>query len=443
MSFPAFAQNSTTEHASSTTPVSVSFVSTPAVAPVGDIFVESSTETIYSQNDTCSVHLPSFTMLPLLAALTSPFIRVIGCSYFMGGSSGPRERENQDNYSVTRIIFKGVEYVISVMCDGHGTYGKTFATETTRRLPPVILANFEAILANPLILQTIFPAVNEELRTVPFESSTLGACMSGGTTVALSILCDGRQIVANLADCEAVIHIADDLASVSLKQDGILQPPLTSPIVYLTQPHSPHDVSELLRVRSCGARIQHTGRPINADQDLGIYVQCPRSSLSLNLTRAFGDFRASFMSSTPTIHDITFKQGTLTKTIISSDGYSNCFTHTKPIHGYLAMAEQFTLSAAEICAVGRAEAGRVFGPTTADNTSILVLESGGPQVVCPVARPTKRVRFDVPDSPLPPPPPPSSPHQVDESPLSASPPCPRIGPPPPLRPLGAAVRPAV
>ena len=467
MSYIASAPKNTTEHASST--ATASTVSTLAA------------ETIYSDTDTYSVHPPSFTLMPLLATLVSLFIRISGCSYFMGGSSGVSGRENQDHYSVSRLVFKGVEYVISVVCDGHGKFGKTFATETTRRLPIAVLANFEAILANPLELQFIFNDVNEELRSMPFGTSTLGACASGGTTVTLSILCDGRQIVANLADCEAVTRYECDPSLITLNRDGIPQPTPTSPIVCLTRSHGPHDASELVRVRTCGARIRNEGRPVNADQQLGMYVVCPYSNLNLNLTRAFGDFHASFVIPAPTVTVVEFPPHTLTKTIICSDGCSNCFTHERPVEGFSAMNDLFTLSPAEICARGRNEAERLFGVDAADNTTILVLESGGvvpepvavpepepvavpepvhvvlpePVVFVPVSilvspsrapreQPSKRVKFNVPDSPLPSPPVAELVACVCSSPQPDSEPsAPRVGPPMALRPISAAVRQAV
>ena len=437
-------------------------VSAPVTSPVYPM-ITTAAETVYSCNNTSLAHHPSFALLQTLTMLPCPSIRVHGCSYLMGGASGPMGIENQDDYSVTRFVRKGNKYVITVLCDGHGYDGKTFSSQTTRRLPLKVIDKFDAILTNPLVLTPLFNEFNEELRR-DYGSHR------GGTTITLTIVCDGRIIVANLGDCEAVaqFHCLSD--SIILTRDGVSQS-CSSPIIYLTRSHGPHDASELARIRSLGCTIRHTGRPVDADQTPGMYVQCPRSGAQLNLTRAFADFPASFMSPIPTITDVTFPPTTRVTTIICSDGAGDCFTHNRPVEGFLAMTNLFTLSPAEICNTCQSEAGRLFGPTHADNTTVLVVESGGPHsrpspphpaLPLPLAlrsalvsqpppplptsehtRPVKRVRFSgVPDTPPPPPPPPAvympSPLLLLCEAVQRATAVPQAGPPPPLLPLGGS-----
>ena len=332
-------------------------------------------------------------------------IKAVGATYFMGGSTGLYGKENQDKYSIIRVIYNGKEYMITTVCDGHGTMGDFFAKTTCMKLPRVINSRFSEILENPLILKSIFVDFNESLRLEYIENARRdGSFISqeflpkGGTTVTLSIKFDGCEIIANLADSETITRINTDLGSIKIVRDGVDIGPQTTNCIMLTKDQGPHCLEEATRLLKLGCTVQYDRSPyrlpsvdvykvidkekhiyskvspttiqhlppVNMSMMPGIYIS--KGVHTLNLCYGFGDVNVEFMKCEPTVTVTTYPPGTQTTTIMGTDGYFNCINITE-------LDKELVYPALEICTRGHAYVGSTFGHAHADNMTIVVLES--------------------------------------------------------------------
>ena len=177
--------------------------------------------------------------------------KVIGASYRIGGS-GKDNMENQDTSSVCFITLDGIEYTLNTMCDGHGIYGKEYANITAFVLPELITDKFIDVLKNPfVIIKEIFAEFVKQLR-ITMDSK------DGGTTVTVSILSDGCLIVANIADCEALIKIDALKESILVEHNGqYINTEITNGVIRATVDHNINNNYEVARVLNTGARIKY------------------------------------------------------------------------------------------------------------------------------------------------------------------------------------------
>ena len=315
---------------------------------------------------------------------------ITGQTYIMGGSIGLDEPENQDAYSITRVLFESKIYDIIIGCDGHGTYGKLYSTHTVTNFIQHVLDNFEYILDNSLVLKKLFTQFNSIL----YYKFNM---FNGGTTITLCIKTNDRIIVANLGDFDVVSLIQTDPSNISISIDGIKKQVISN-IITLTGNHSGTSDIEVQRVIEAGCsatyntnyyyakkidvgyikeingkkqfirnkhKLQKDGYYINMNNDPSIYFS--DNLININMSRSFGDFGIKFIIDEPSITDITLPIKTLSKIILGSDGYFNCFT-TKEIN------EQLLLSSDEICQNSLIKVELIFGSSIADNMTVIVLE---------------------------------------------------------------------
>jgi len=320
-------------------------------------------------------------------------------TYTMGGSSGISGKENQDACSVITIKRKGIKYRIGTVCDGHGLHGQKYANYVVSMLPHLIVESFKRLLTEPvLVLKELFAYVSANLETDMYHKA-------GGTTVTVTILSPGQLICANLSDCEALIKIDSSVESVCVRRNNqVIPTEMSNGVVRATVNHNWTNMEEVERVLALGASVKYATQSMSAteldvyisvvdSEGLESYVQTPHSNqpggyvsnmsrepavyfhgkfgAKINMTRSLGDWSAEFLSREPDVTVITWPSESKARLLVASDGYFNCFSKEDQ---ELELA--FELTPSEICHRGHDAVGKTFGHRYADNTTIVVLETG-------------------------------------------------------------------
>jgi len=372
---------------------------------------------------------------------------VTGITCSMGGSTGliPRSKENQDAYSVTKIVYINSdniqnEFDIIIGCDGHGNVGKIFSIYTVSEFIQYILDNFSTIIENPLVLKDIFKQFNDKLFEIfgtlnvenikyilekdffpvlekseilknqfieLYQSNHFDKLghqeLVGGTTISLLIKTNGRQIVANLGDFDIVTKIETEPSSIIVTRDGLMLENISN-IIKLTEDHSGNSDKEVIRILESGYYLKYDINPdgirrnvskINAavineidgvkcltriphkDQKYGYVNNMDLEPASyfcddsfgincLNMSRSFGDFTKKFVICEPCITDLIYPVDTITKTILGSDGYFNCFNKS-------LLFTQFDLSNDEIFYNSLDNVSKTFSIKGGDNMTLIIV----------------------------------------------------------------------
>jgi len=337
---------------------------------------------------------------------------VVSRSCNMAGS-GPKSL-NQDSYQFLTHTHEGKNYMIAVMCDGHGTNGEWFAIKTAEELSRIILTDLDKILENPTErLEIIFTEFNQYLKAE-------GTNYQGGTTATVWIKTKGREIVANVGDCDVytrlhrktyIGEINADGGKISCRRDGCEivcgddddDDELTE-VFKLSQDHSGESDKEVLRIlehnnhrfsfiygmSSVFSRMVNVCEPDefgllpkdenrikrrpyqnipgiyanNVDGTIATYFYDKSSNKKLNMGRSLGDFTMGFISDCPSVCELIYPEDMGSTTIIGSDGYFNCITKQQK-------KTELTLSAQQVCDNSVVYVENTFGCKNADNMTVL------------------------------------------------------------------------
>ncbi len=343
-------------------------------------------------------------MEPTFQLYKTDKIDVAGRSCNMSGS-GPLKL-NQDAYTFRLHVHNEQDYVVVVMCDGHGQFGHLFAKESANDMCVQIIADFEQILKEPIVrLAHIFTRFNQSLK-----ERIRG--MIGGTTISVLIKTRGREIVANLGDCDVYtktnpkefIHgykheNYDDINSVeyfSVKPNGLY---------CLSENHGGTSDREVLRVLShtdCAfvyntpymdtilhevcemekdkvlmddagkiKRVPYNTVPgisaHNVNMDISTYFYHKPTKQRLNIGRSFGDYTQPFVIDCPSVCIFSYNDDTPTTTIIGTDGYFNCVKDDE-------LLLQMELSPFEICENAVRFVEGSFGVEDGDNMTLVAIK---------------------------------------------------------------------
>lgn len=317
-------------------------------------------------------------------------------TYKMAGSTGLVGKENQDSCSVVSIKWNGVKYALSTVSDGHGIYGKKYSEKVTTILPQLIIKRFDDVLQNPnIILKEIFAVVHRNLKTL-FKNK------QGGTTATVSIFAPGYLVVANVGDCEALLKIDSMHDEIIFERNGQINNSFILSklgVIRATVDHNCNNIDEVKRVLDTRSHILYASHTNDIQLDVfspivqdGItkLIQTPHSNqvggffcnvsddpaiyfadcnISLNMTKSFGDWDATFISSIPDITKITWAKEKQARLLVGTDGYFNC------INKKVQDAElSFDLSPKDICKRAYKAVGETFGYADADNTTLIVFD---------------------------------------------------------------------
>ncbi len=375
------------------------------------------TDTIKSEGEGCEIPPLS---LERVSDLAFPVPETIeACSpgatfttYKMGGSSGISGKENQDACSVVSIKANGTKFSLTTVCDGHGLFGQTYSNTVVTMMPKLVIQKFDEVLQDPFsTLKSIFADVTTQLK------SSMGH-KSGGTTVTVTILSDGLLIVANVGDCDALLKTNSPTESIVIELNGQVVSSsdlISEGVIKASVDHNCNNYSEVVRVLELGAKIKYAtsirglpeidafvavpvaeksdndANPVINYEKVIKYEKVPHSkqlggfisNLSkdpavyfhgngvLNMTRSFGDWSAFFLLAEPDVTRITWNKGDRARLLVASDGYFNCFSHEDQIKEL-----DFDLTPSNICERGHTAVGKTFGHKHADNTTIVVLDTG-------------------------------------------------------------------
>jgi serine/threonine protein phosphatase PrpC len=216
-------------------------------------------------------------------------------------------------------------------------------------------------------------------------------------------LSDGLLICANVGDCEALLKLEAPVETISVERNGTIIPvKISNGVIRATVDHNCNNLTEVERVLNTGAKIKYSttarglreidvftkvvdeagnssyvqtphakqvgGYVVNASRDPAIYIH---GGGVLNMTRSLGDFNAWFLSKEPDITKIMWEPGTKAKLLTASDGYFNCFSKVDQ-----DLEMDWEIPPNQMCQRGHSTVGMLFGYTHADNTTIVVLETG-------------------------------------------------------------------
>lgn len=329
--------------------------------------------------------------------------KVFGRSCNMAGS-GPKQ-ENQDSFVVKTYTHLNIDHVITVMCDGHGIFGKTFADKVAAGLVDDIIDSFQLILSFPkLHLTRILGNFNDSLENANLHD--------GGTTVTILIQTAGHVICANLGDCDAHIklHPTDALnteTDITFCHEMGGEPSLVpkNHVLQLTEDHSGESDAEVHRVmghanctliygqsennqtaiEACELNLMH---PIvddvihkikrvpyqtvpgvyasDVNMTIASYFYHRTSRLRLNIGRALGDYEYPFVTDAPSVCELRYPQHMVATTIIGTDGYFNCLTTAE-------LESQLNLTPQEICDNSVKFVEGSFGCNHADNMTVVAI----------------------------------------------------------------------
>lgn len=339
------------------------------------------------------------TVVALSEDATTAAFNVYARSCAMGLPYDPKE--NQDRYCVFRKNHDGNEYVVAIVCDGHGNDGSYFAQTVLEHLRTEINKQFANILAKPNeTLQSMFDGFNEDLED---NLAHQGFTVDGGTTATVFIQTGGRCIVANVGDCEVHIKLYGDV-------DGDEK---TTSISCLTEDHSGESDSEIYRVMEhAGCHLVYAQQPslkrngvplsevcqrvlghlqideqgrikrvpfnnvpgvyyMNVRNKIATYFYCIQNGAKLACGRSFGDYSAPFVTAIPSVRDYRYPPNLKTTAVLGSDGYFNCLTE-RDLHGQLNGGD-----AKSICDTSIEFVEKTFGFQHADNMTVVAIECQG------------------------------------------------------------------
>jgi serine/threonine protein phosphatase PrpC len=337
-------------------------------------------------------------------------IQVMGRSCNMAGS-GPT-KNNQDAYTFATCTFQEKKYMVIIMCDGHGQNGELFAGAASKELSSMVVNKLPAILQNPQqVLTSLLATCNEHLHRAYGN-------LRGGTTVSILIKTAGREIVANLGDCDVYSKVQapafteeGELVEIVRVRDGVKT---TSEIqengskgFKLTKDHGGTSDAEIMRIEAeCPDCMLIFGTPTmntdpvevclrnelnnpfainekgkikrvpfqtvpgiyanNVDSDIATYFVHVPSQNKLNIGRSLGDFGYHFISIVPSVTELTYPAACPSTTIIGTDGYFNCVKKTE-------LCEELKKTPQEICDRSVEFVANTFGCSNADNMTVVAI----------------------------------------------------------------------
>ncbi len=339
-------------------------------------------------------------------------IQVMGRSCNMAGS-GPT-KNNQDAYTFATCTLQDKKYLVIIMCDGHGRNGELFAGAASKELSGMVIDKLPAILKYPRhVLTSLLATCNEHLRRAYGN-------LHGGTTVSILIKTAGREIVANLGDCDVYTRVQSpptkekedgEILELVRERDGVKT---TSEFqgsgskgFKLTEDHGGTSDAEIQRIESeCPDCMLIYGTPtmntdpvevcirdelnnalkINekgqlkrvpyytvpgvyantVDMDIATYFVHVPSQNKLNIGRSLGDFGYHFVSVVPSVTELTYPVACPSTTVIGTDGYFNCVKKTE-------LCEELKKTPQEICDRSVAFVSNTFGCSNADNMTVVAI----------------------------------------------------------------------
>ena len=344
----------------------------------------------------------------------------ISCvTYKMGGSSGYNEsgvrvKENQDGTITLQFKFKDLDYVLTIVVDGHGIFGRWFANQVIKDFPKLIFDNFEQILAEPHFLKPLFRSINDKLRievpqyiqSIIDMNPTLSRftiesirdpTATGGTTCTVVIQGNGLQITANVSDGESMSKFDCDPQAITIVRDGVELDKPTTQTVLTTESHDLDNMVEVKRLLEQGAYVSFATHnnsglfrayELNADGSLKTnsapskcFYNCASQKLAkyatesrydtggINMSRTLGDFSKKFILCEPTVTVIQFPMGTRVRTISATDGSWNAFDTRKQS----VIDNLFSGTHDQIYERIHSEVHELFG-TYGDNTTISIVD---------------------------------------------------------------------
>jgi len=349
--------------------------------------------------------------------VSRPSMEVKGRSCNMAGS-GPN-KNNQDAYTFATCMFQGKRYMVIVMCDGHGMNGELFAGAASKELSGMVIIELADILQNPQhVLTTILATCNEHLHKVYGD-------INGGTTVSILIKTAGREIVANLGDCDVYTRVQSPITEdqedggerssveVICERDGVKttseftgNDTSSSKSFKLSEDHGGTSDADVLRINAecpdctlifstpvmnidpVEVCIKDTNEKVvlnengkikrvafetvpgiyanTVDMDIATYFVHVPTGHKLNIARSLGDFGYHFISIVPSVTELTYPVTCPSSTIIGTDGYFNCVKKTE-------MWEQLKKTPQEICDEAINIVDNTFGCKHADNMTVVVI----------------------------------------------------------------------
>ena len=337
---------------------------------------------------------------------------VMGRSCNMAGS-GPT-LNNQDAYTFATCTFQEKKYMVIIMCDGHGTNGELFAGAASKELSSMVIDKLPDILQNPrVILTAILATMNEHLHRAY-------ANIRGGTTVSILIKTAGREIVANLGDCDVYSRVQQapcledgEILEIIRERDGVKTTSefqgSSSKGFKMTEDHGGTSDAEILRIDSecpdcklifgtptmnvnpVEVCIRHEKEVANAltldekgkikrvpyqtvpgiyantvEMDIATYFVHVPSQNKLNIGRSLGDFGYHFVSIVPSVCELVYPETCPSTTIIGTDGYFNCVKKTE-------LCEELKKTPQEICDRSVEFVANTFGCSNADNMTVVAI----------------------------------------------------------------------
>jgi serine/threonine protein phosphatase PrpC len=320
---------------------------------------------------------------------------VTGATYIMGGS-GRNNDENQDTSSVCKFTIDDVKYTLIIMCDGHGDEGKLYADKTAIDLQIMIREKIDEVLLDP------YHVINEICANYTKQLTETHKDKDGGTTVTISIFCDGRLIVANIGDCEAILK-TDVPESIVVERNGaLIEKEMIDGCIHATTRHDCLNPSEVHRILEEGSTITYASnssrvQPIdaytriiengitkyervphvrqkggyinNVSGDPAMYIRDRDTGKMMNLTRSLGDPGAGFLSSTPDVTIITWTRGNRARLVVGTDGYFNCLSDDGQINDL-----SFNNTPNIICERAYKAVGDTFTHADGDNMTICICD---------------------------------------------------------------------
>jgi len=340
-------------------------------------------------------------------------VQVVGRTCNMAGSGINKINQDAFSFVVHTDLKTNTEYIIVIVCDGHGINGDWFANKTVEKLNALVLSKFEQILKTPqTTLEQLFHTCGQYLKSDSNDK------MLGGTAATVLIKTPGHEIVANIGDCDVLSKLQRNVYNVTestcnnsdvvctIKEEICLcNKALNDEIFQLSEDHTGESDKEVLRVlESADCALVYGMTPEFSDIKVpvcelvngkvvvdntgcikrvpyqkipGIYANNVCGSIAtyfadnitnkrLNMTRAFGDYCCNFVVDRPSVCELVYPPTMGSTTIIGSDGYFNCLTKNE-------RETELGLSAQQICdnSVGFVE--KSFGTKYADNMTVVAI----------------------------------------------------------------------
>jgi serine/threonine protein phosphatase PrpC len=334
---------------------------------------------------------------------------VMGRSCNMAGS-GPK-RNNQDAYTFATCTFQEKKYMVVIMCDGHGQHGELFAGAASKELSRMVVERLSDVLKYPRhVITKILATCNEHLYKAYGD-------LRGGTTVSILIKTAGREIVANLGDCDVYSRVQPpsteeekedgEILEIVKKRDGVETVISGLKEFKMTEDHGGTSDAEVWRVATecpdctliystptmnanpvevCEKEVANnqlvfdeTGQlkrvpyytvpgvyANTVDMDIATYFVHVPSQNKLNIGRGLGDFGYHFVSVVPSVTELTYPATCPSTTIIGTDGYFNCLTRAQ-------IEQELEKTPQDICDRSVDFVANTFGCSNADNMTVVAI----------------------------------------------------------------------